>query len=106
MAFYGLSPTPRETAPSETTLETEHDWWSIFFIRLRLHGLVAGVGHQRHVARDLDGVGHAALVLVGQLVALGGFYLEFGGDELTQERDVLVVYFRDIFSLKNGSFHG
>ena len=70
-----------------------------------LNGLVASVRHQCHKSGNLDGVGDAALVLVRQACASGGLNLEFGGDELAKEGYIFVVYFDEVLSVKNSSFH-
>jgi hypothetical protein len=66
----------------------------------------AGVRHKSHIPGDFHRIGHAALVLVGQLVALGRLDFELGGDELSQEGDILIVDFRDAVAVENSAFHG
>ena len=62
--------------------------------------LIASVRHQRHKSGELNGIGNDALMLVAQLVAGRGFYLELGGDVLAQELRVFVVNSVDVVLAK------
>lgn len=56
-----------------------------------LYGLVSGVWHECHEARNLDCVGNSALVLFAKLVALSRTDSEFRGHKLSENFRVLVV---------------